>query len=675
MKRYLSTGAVAASLLITSAAPAFAARPEVRFPVTFNGHPVAFDVQPTIVNGRSFVPFRAIFEKMGATVSFDAGTQTISAERDGKKVSMKIGSTSATVDGRSTTLTDAPFIQDGRSLVPLRFVGEAFGATVDFDAATTKISIVDPNWPKRGGTLVVGQWSAPRGNLNPYVVSDAYGSDLVDRLYDGLWTYDERFTPVPALAEAWEWTENDTKLTFYLRKDATFADGKPITAKDYVFGKKAVFHPNYIGPGNSGFEDLLGWEEYTNGVKGETAANFASGIVTDSNIEGLYAQDDYTLVYKLKQPNAKFIYDAQAVPLDRSKYGSVPVQDWGTSKDPNNLYPNGTGAFTMGDYRQGQYAILNANPRYWAGRPYVDKVMFRVLPSAVAVGEVNAGKLDLSEFTAAEFDAYKQISSVKIHEFADAVYQHMTFNVKDAILSDKNVRKAISYAIDRDSIISGLLGNHGQAMYAPVHPLSWAWTDDVEKYDYSPKKAGELLDAAGWKMGSDGFRYKNGQKLTIKLSHPNEGNAVRVKTAPVVQQMLIAVGIDLQLVPYDFGTLATKVFDEQDFQMYFLGWQLGNTDPDQIGLWDKSATVLGANNAGGWWTERSEQLLKAGLVTADIEERIEIYTEWQQLWVDEAPSYLFYMTNGLWAQNTRVGNFKPGPQGSYWNIEEIYLKN
>jgi len=140
-----------ALMLVTSSAPALAARPEVKYPVTFNGHPVMFDVEPVNVNNRVFVPFRAIFEKMGADVQWDESTRTVTATRGNTTVQLVIGSTTARVNGQARTLDAAPFIQNGRTLVPLRFVSEAFGAEVEYDPATTAISIVDPNWPPGAG--------------------------------------------------------------------------------------------------------------------------------------------------------------------------------------------------------------------------------------------------------------------------------------------------------------------------------------------------------------------------------------------------------------------------------------------------------------------------------------------------------------------------------------------
>ncbi|HYG59068.1 MAG TPA: copper amine oxidase N-terminal domain-containing protein, partial [Symbiobacteriaceae bacterium] len=143
MKRYLTLVLTVLCLIAFAAAPAAAARPQKNYPVTFNGHPILFDVEPELINDRTFVPFRAIFEKMGATVDYDGLTNIITAVRGSVTIKLSPGSETAYVNGAAMTLPAAPYIKNGRTLVPLRFVSEALGADVQYNDATTAISITD----------------------------------------------------------------------------------------------------------------------------------------------------------------------------------------------------------------------------------------------------------------------------------------------------------------------------------------------------------------------------------------------------------------------------------------------------------------------------------------------------------------------------------------------------
>jgi peptide/nickel transport system substrate-binding protein len=676
VKRYVVL-MLAALFVIFSAIPASAARPANLYPVTFNGHPIVFDVQPEVVDpGVTMVPFRAIFEKMGATVNYDDATSTVTAQRGDTTVKLTIGTKTALVNGQFKDMRVAPFIKDDRTLVELRFISGAFGADVQFDAATTAIAIVDNSWPKRGGTLNLGLWNKPEGPLNPITNNDTYGSYIMSMMYDGLWRYDDRYVPVPALAESWQWTDNDTTLTFNLRKGVKFFDGTELTADDVVFTFKGIAHPKYIGPRNAGYDDVLGWTDYHAGTKGESAANFANGFVTTDGISGLYAADRYTVVFKMTKPNAAFFLGNTPYGIvDHTKYAHIPIQDWGTAKDPNNTNPNGTGAFKMEEYKEGEAAILRANDNYWSGRPYVDRVIFRIIATDVTVGEMKNNTLDMAEISADVLPSYQEMTNVTVNEFPDMVFQTMGINSLKGPTSELAVRQAMSYGIDRMGIIHNLMKDHAGTMYGPVHPLTWAYTDDIPHYDYNPDKAKQLLDDAGWKVGSGGIREKNGQKLHLTLTYPNVGNKVRIATAPYLQQLMKDIGIEVELLGYDWPTITTKVFEDQDFNLYFIGWSLGNSDPDPTGLWDKASTVSGGNYPAGWTDALSEELIAKGKTTNDIDERMAIYQEWAKHFMENAPAYYFYAANTMLARNNRLQNFRPGPWGYYWNIEEMWLSN
>jgi peptide/nickel transport system substrate-binding protein len=677
VKRFLVFVLAILTIVALAVPPVSAARPEKKYPVTFNGHPVTFDAEVQNINGSTFVPFRAIFEKMGASIEWDGATQTITATRGNTTVKLSIGSTTAYVNGAAKELPGAPFIDpnSSRTMVPLRFVGEAFGAEVKYDEATTAISIIDKNWPPRGGTLNLALWNKPDGKFNSVMANDTYTSYVYGMIVDGLWRYDETYTPVPALAESWEWSEGDTKLTIYLRKGVKFHDGVEMTAKDVIFTYKSMWHPKYVGPRNSGWDKILGYAEYKAGQKGETKANFDAGIVTPEPVEGLYAVDDYTVVFKLSEPDAIFVLAQLPYGiLPYHKYKDVKVQDWGTAQDPNNSHPIGTGAFKVKEFVEGSYYLLEANDDYWAGRPYVDQVLWRVVAPDVAVGEMQNGKLDFFEINVTELESYKAMSHVGIVEYPTTFHQMMGYNYRQGPTAEKAVRHAINYAIDRQLIINTLKQNHASMQYTPISPMTWAFTEDVEKYAFDPEKSKQLLDEAGWKVGADGIRVKDGQRLHLRLIYPNTGNQVRIRTAPVVQEMLKKVGIEVELVGLDWTSMNQKVNEEYDFDMYFIGWDPGSSDPDQTGLWDKASAVPGGYNASRWYTDKSEQLLAEGRKTADIEKRMEIYAEWQKHWAEESPALILYAETQIMVYNKKVGNFKPGPQGFLWNVEEMYLK-
>ncbi len=662
MKRYLSLALAAALLLSVFGTSAMGASPD-DLKVTFNGHNVSFDVAPRIENGRTLVPFRAIFEKMGATINYDAASRTIRATRGSKNIALTIGSTTATVDGKSVALDVAPSIVDDRTLVPLRFVGEALGASVTYDGASRVVKIVDPNYPKRGGTVTMSQFSAPKVSFSPWnIPNDVYTGFVISQLYSSLWYYDDKVQPTPDLATHWDISADEKTITYHLRKDAKFHDGTPVTAHDVAFTYYVLLHPDYKGTVGGGAKMIAGYEAYNK-----------SGNRAD--LTGLKVIDDYTIAFTSSQVDAGFFVATGGTASPRHKYENVPVADIGTSKDPNNVFPIGSGPFKWKEHVEGQYIVWEKNPDYYGGEVYLDKVIWRVQPAATAVAQMEIGAIDWMEQVApADIAKLSGMNHVKVVEYAGGSYQVMNINNRNYPLSDKRLRQALAYAFDRPAIIQNILLGHASPMLTPIHPLNWAYNADVDARAYNPAKAKELIASMGYTMRNDGYFYdSNGKRLKLRLHYPT-GNAARVATAPVAQQFLKDIGIEVELIVMDFASMLAVVRDDPkaDWDLSFSGWSIGNPEPDPRQLYAKNSIGPGLSNMAGWSTPKSEELIAKSMGTLDLEARIEAFSAWQEHFVDEQPNLPLYAVNKIDAVNTRIQGYKPHPYsyGQIWNIFE-----
>lgn len=659
--------AVLASLLV--AAPVAAGGPPV-VEVRFNGHPVLFDVDPVIRNGRTLVPFRKIFETVGAEVGWDQATRTVTGTRFGKTVKLTIDSTTAAVNGSPATLEVAPTIVGGRTMVPLRFISEALGLQVEYDAASRIANIIDNNWPKRGGTVSFASWSAPEEKFNPLFSSSVYDGYVWVPMFDGLFYLDDQgFTSRPALAQWWEISPDGLNYIFHLRRGVRFHDGEPLTAEDVRFTFEVVTHPDYQGPSNIGYDSLVGYDEYHSG-KAE-------------HISGIKVLDPYTIQFTLKETYAPFWYSLGLPILPKHLYCpessmnacSVPVKDMSTARDPFRLNPIGTGPFKWSSYLSGQFYLLEANDDYYLGRPYIDRFLVKVLDQSTSTAQLETGAVDLGMLTRNDIKSIQKAANVRVIEYPSLVVQTLGMRATMAPFDDVKVRQAVNWAIDKQALVNDLLEGHGSMMYAPIHPMMWAYTEDLQKYGYNPEKAKQLLEEAGWKLGSGGVRYKNGQPLKVELLYPS-GNPVRMASAPVIQNWLKAVGFDVQLSRVDFPTLLDKVITSRTAQAWLIGWVWGNPDPDPSSQFMKKYIGPDNNNYWEWWTPRSEELLAAGLRTTDIEKRTQIYQEWSRLYMEEGPAVMLYSPNDIYGVNKRVHNFRPLPiaMGELWNIWEWWVE-
>lgn len=667
MKRYWAIVLVVAMLLSMSVTSAFAA-PGDGLNVTFNGHQISFDVAPRVENGRTLVPFRAIFEKMGASIDYNANTRTITATRGGKNISLTIGSTTATVDGKSVTLDVAPKIVDDRTLVPLRFVGEALGAAVNYDGANQMIKIIDRAYPKRGGTVTMSQFSAPKMSFSPWnVPNDVYTGFVINQVYSSLWHYNDKVQFTPDLATNWTISQDQKTVTYNMRKDAKFHDGVPVTAHDIAMSYYVLLHPDYKGTVGGSVKKLAGFEAYNK-----------SGNRAD--LTGLKVIDDHTISFTSTEVDAAFFLATGGTAAPRHKYEGVAVADIGTSRDPNNVFPIGSGPFKWKEQVEGQYIVWEKNADWYGGEVYLDKVIWRVQPAATGVAQMEVGAIDWMEQVAAnDIEKLSTMNHVNVAEYAGGVYQVMNINNRNFPLSDKRMRQAIAYAFDRQAIIQNILKGHGSPMLTPIHPLNWAYNDSVEAHPRNVAKAKELIASLGYTMKNDGYFYDNaGKRLKLRLHYPT-GNTARMATAPVAQQFLKDVGIELDLIVMDFAAMLEVVRDNPaaDWDLSFSGWSLGSPEPDPRQLYAKNSIGPGKSNMAAWTTDKSEALIAKAMGTMDIEERIEAFAEWQEHFTEEVPNLPLYALNKIDAVNKRIQNYKPHPYsyGQIWNIFEWWVSN
>jgi peptide/nickel transport system substrate-binding protein len=217
-----------------------------------------------------------------------------------------------------------------------------------------------------------------------------------------------------------------------------------------------------------------------------------------------------------------------------------------------NRKPIGTGPYRMKEWISGQKIVLAANDAYFEGRPKIDEYIYRIIPdNATMFLELKAVGLDFMGLTPIQFkrqtdtDYFKKYFSK--YNYPAFSYTYLGYNLLDSRFKDKRIRQAIAYAINRQSVIDGVLLGLGRHATQPVPPESWAYNPNVPKFEYNPEKAKALLAEAGWKdTNNDGLLDKDGQpfKFTIMT---NQGNEERAKTAEIIQQNLSKVGIQVEI--------------------------------------------------------------------------------------------------------------------------------
>ena len=471
----------------------------------------------------------------------------------------------------------------------------------------------DPN------TLVMIIESSPI-NLDPRVGVDAQSQRIDELLFDPLVTRDEHFNLQPALAERWE-TPDPLTYIFHLRQGVRFHNGQPLTSRDVKWT----------------FDSL---------ISGKIRSPKASTFTSVSSIE---APDDYTVIFHLKQPYASLMWNLS---------GAAGIVPYGSGEDFVRK-PIGSGPYRFVSAQQDKNVIVERNPEYWAAPPKIARVEFKVIPdSTTRALELRKQSADvaINSLTADTVVALQSDPNLTVMESPGTIYAYLALNLRDPILKDVRVRRAIAYAINTQPIIHYLLRDEARPAYSILPPQHWAYDGDVERYPHDPARARQLLDEAGY-PAKDGVRFH----IVMKTSTEESTRLL----AAVLQQQLRDVGIALDIRSFEAATFLADV-TKGAYQVHSLRWIGGNQDPDMFeNVFATWSFAPKRANRTFYSNPRVDELIKQGRSTLDQQKRKAIYDEVQVILAEDLPYInLWYLDNVL-VHTNRVHGIQVSPAGNY----------
>jgi peptide/nickel transport system substrate-binding protein len=458
-------------------------------------------------------------------------------------------------------------------------------------------------------------------NLDPRVGRDGQSERIYQLLFDALLTRGKDFTVQPGLAERWEIPDPLTYV-FHLHPGVRFHDGRPLTSRDVKWT----------------FDSLL--QSKIPSSKGDSYRF----------VDHIDAPDDLTVVFHLKEPFATLLWN-----LSEGAIGIVP---YGSGTEITR-HPIGSGPFRFVSAELDKEVVLERNPDYWAEKPRIERVRFLVVPDENTIAlELRKGSADAA-MNAVNPDVVLTLErdpQLAVLRAPGTVIAYLSFNLRDPILQDVRVRRAIAYAIDRQPIVEYLLRGFAEPANSILPTQSWAYDGKVPVYNHDPAKARALLDAAG-------YPEKNGTRfhLVMKTSS-QEGTRLLVA---VLQQQLRDVGITLDIRTFEFATFYADV-SRGLFQLYSMRWIGGNEDPDIFDyVFHSSKIPPKGGNRGFYLSARVDSLIDHARQEIDPQIRKELYAEIQQILAEEVPSInLWYLDNVL-VCNRRVKNVELSASGDY----------
>jgi peptide/nickel transport system substrate-binding protein len=449
--------------------------------------------------------------------------------------------------------------------------------------------------PKYGGVLKVAIQADVVG-LDPHLEGSYSSMLVIEQVYETLLLYTPEMEIVPLLAESYD-IKDPLTYEFKLQQGVTFHNGREMTSADVKYSLDRIRDPD----GGSPRSQYL------------------------TAIDSIDTPDDYTVVIHLSEPFAPLLSY-----LASPGFNIVPQE---VVEEHGDLVRTmvGTGPFMFVEQIPNTRTVVERNPDYWQeGKPYLDGIEFIPMPEDRArTDNIVTGNVDYADqIPQKDIDILKDNPDIRLEGGLSSLHDFLFFNLRQPPFDNVKVRQAIAWALDREAMTQTILYGHGQAITCgKIWPYSWAY-DDCNYYDKQDlDKATQLLEEAGY---GDGF------SVVLKCGAPYKA---QIDAAQMIKEWLAPLGIEVEVVPVEWGTYLEDLTVTYNFEMAIVGW-MGMTDPDE---W-----VYNHYHSDGQWNmwaysnPRVDELLEEARTLVTEDERAPLYAEIQEIIAEEAPVAYFF---------------------------------
>ena len=496
------------------------------------------------------------------------------------------------------------------------------------------------------GTLIDAAIAEPATLLPPStedVVAGDIGEQLFLKLADvGMSTNtvgDEDFQPL--LAQRWEW-DGPLTLVFHLDPRARWQDGQRVSAADVEFT----------------------FDAYKDSV---VASPFRTKL---RRIASVTQRDSLTAVFRFREQYPEMFYDAvyhmRILPAHLLR--SVPRDQWKTA--PFGRQPVGSGPYKFVRWQSAQSIELVADSTFFLGRPGIRRLIWRFTPNLqVGVTQVIADQADVREqlVTPENVERARTAPQLTLHPFRGNVYTYLGFNLRangdtskpHPIFSDREVRRALTMAVDRASLVKSALGDLGKVPPGPMSSLLWIWDPEIRQLPYDTAQAGRILNAHGWRdHDGDGVRDKNGQPLSFHLLVPTT-SVLRRQYARLLQEQFRLIGVRAEI-------------DELEFSVYTQRLQSGSYDTSVLSRgndpspgsgitqsWTRGG--FGGSNFGRYYNPEFERLVDRAIAAPTRDQARGFWRAAITTINADAPGIFLYSLENIAAVHKRIENVQIRP--------------
>jgi peptide/nickel transport system substrate-binding protein len=427
---------------------------------------------------------------------------------------------------------------------------------------------------------------------------------------------------------------NEMTIRYRLRRDVRWSDGVPLTAHDVAFTFSALMNPrNNVGS--------------TEGI---------------DQIASVEAPDDSTVVVHMKRPYSPVLTTFLG-PDDN--YGILPRHLLAKLRSLNratyNAQPVGSGPYKLERWDRGDRLVFVPNPYYFGAKPAIDELVLKIEPSQETIAlQLSAGEVDGSmQLDAAVVPEVKILRGYRLAEVPGASFSMLSFNLNDAWLRDLRIRRAFTMAADWKSIVPRATRDLVDARDPTRALFSWADDPDAASPQYDPRAAGTLLDAAGWRLGTDGFRYQGGRPLEITLGYA-AGRSDDERIVTQYQAALASIGVRLRLRAFSTMEFSAADGPLQGGRLQAAYWTTGpSIDPDNDWLLGCAQSAPRGMNVMHYCNRAVDAAEQAAVRTFDRAKRIALYRLVQRYVAHDLPFIPVYSGREFDITTARLRGFDP----------------
>ncbi|MFH1456629.1 MAG: peptide ABC transporter substrate-binding protein [Patescibacteria group bacterium] len=515
--------------------------------------------------------------------------------------------------------------------------------------------------PSVGGSYTEGLVGMPK-LINPlYASLNDVDHDIASLVYSGLVKIDKHQQIVPDMAESWSVSDDQKEYTFVLRDDIKWHDGEQFTVEDVKFTIQSIQDPEFKSP---------------------LASNFM-------NVK-LEVIDEKTIKFIL--PGSYSVF------LENLTVGILPAHIWLEVVPANalltdyNLRPVGSGPYKFKSLTKDKLGNIKVysieRNKDYISAPYIKQVNFKFYPDFVSVASaLKNHNIDGASYLPKDLEGDVKIrKNLNYYNLSLPQYTAIFFNEKNnGALSNLNVRKALAYALDKNKIVDEALRGEGQVIEAPILSGFIGYNPNIAKYEYDFKKAGELLDEAGWKLeGSDDkennsneILFRKNKEAELKVTLTTVNRSENFKVTQMIQKMWQEIGVKTEIKIIEATQIQSDVIRKRNFEVLLFG-EIFGSDPDPYPFWHSSQAGENGLNLANFVNKEADKVLEEARQISDPKQRHDKYIHFQNILNSQLPAiflytpkYVYPMSSSIQGMDTKVISI---PSDRFSNIEEWYVE-